>query len=94
MAKSANQLWKESGTTLPFKKWIEREKEKFSYQSNNDFVNVDGLKLDTSGLKVNLPSSSAKSSSSVFGLSAPVLIVSGLLVATAVGIYFYRKAKK
>ena len=74
--------------------YIEKAIQSVVNQSNNDFVNVDGLKLDTSGLKVNLPSSSAKTSSSVFGLSAPVLIVSGLLVATAVGIYFYRKAKK
>jgi hypothetical protein len=28
--KSANQLWKESGTTLSFKEWITREKAKYS----------------------------------------------------------------
>ena len=28
MDKSANQLWKESNTSLSFKDWIEREKEK------------------------------------------------------------------
>ena len=35
--KSANQLWKESGTTLSFKQWLNREKIKFS--------NTDGANL-------------------------------------------------
>ena len=32
--KSANQLWKESGTSLSFKDWIEREKDKGNFILN------------------------------------------------------------
>lgn len=34
--KSANQLWKESGTTLSFKEWITREKSKYSNFTKED----------------------------------------------------------
>jgi hypothetical protein len=49
---SANQRWKKSGTTLPFKEWINRENEKekaqesslipsFSSFESNNFQNFD-----------------------------------------------------
>lgn len=41
--KSANQLWKESNTTLTFKTWIEREKEKGQFIPNKKFVNINGI---------------------------------------------------
>lgn len=47
--KSANQLWKESNTTLPFKNWLEREKEKGQFIPNKKFFNISGIdttKLD------------------------------------------------
>lgn len=47
--KSANQLWKESNTTLSFKDWLDREKEKGKFIPNKKFKGVDGLdttKLD------------------------------------------------
>ena len=48
--KSANQLWKESNTTLSFKDWLEREKDKGIFIPNRKFLNVNGinsLKIDT-----------------------------------------------
>ena len=44
--KSANQLWKESNTSLSFKDWIDREKNKGKYIPNKKFKSVDGI--DTS----------------------------------------------
>ena len=41
--KSANQLWKESNTTLSFKHWLEREKEKGKFIPNKKFKAIDGL---------------------------------------------------
>jgi len=50
---SANQRWKKSGTTLPFKEWINRENEKEKaqesslipsfkpFETNNNFQNFD-----------------------------------------------------
>lgn len=93
MNKSANQLWKESGTSLPFKQWIEREKQKFNYQSEkNSFVGADGLTLDTSGLS--LGAKKGENPKTVFGLSSRTLIISGAILLVAAGIYIYKKSKK
>jgi hypothetical protein len=44
--KSANQRWKESGTTLPFKEWIDRDnKKRQSEEEANSFIPAQ---LDTS----------------------------------------------
>lgn len=44
--KSANQLYKESGTTLSFRDWIEREKSKgihiSNVEANNEMLNLLG----------------------------------------------------
>jgi hypothetical protein len=47
-SKSANQLWKESNTSLSFKDWLEREKQKGEFIPNKKFKAVDGL--DTSNI--------------------------------------------
>lgn len=44
MEKSANKRWRESGTSLPFKEWINRENEKKS-QSDSSFVNFTNDEL-------------------------------------------------
>ena len=36
-SKSANQLWKESNTTLSFKDWLDREKQKGRFIPNKKF---------------------------------------------------------
>lgn len=41
--KSANQLWKESNTTLSFKDWLDREKEKGQFIPNKKFMGMDGV---------------------------------------------------
>jgi hypothetical protein len=44
-SKSANQLWKESNTTLSFKDWLDREKQKGKFIPNKKFKGVD--RVDT-----------------------------------------------
>lgn len=43
---SANRLWKQSGSNLPFKDWLEREKAKGEFipniQAQEEFNNADG----------------------------------------------------
>ena len=92
MQKSANKLWKESGTTLPFKEWIEREKQKFNYQ--DDTRSFDGLSLDTSSVTTGVSSSSSKTAKTFFGLSNTTLIIAGLIIVGASGFYIYKKVKK
>ena len=48
MEKSANQLWKESNTSLSFKEWIEREKSKGVFIPNKKFKAFDGVNLESS----------------------------------------------
>ena len=43
LKKSANQLWKESNTSLTFKNWLEREKEKGQFIPNKKFKGIDGV---------------------------------------------------
>ena len=38
--KSANQLWKESNTTLSFKDWLDREKEKGKFIPNKKLITI------------------------------------------------------
>ena len=56
--KSANQLWKESNTTLTFKTWLEREKEKGQFIHNKKFKGIDGV--NTSELDKVLEEANAK----------------------------------
>jgi hypothetical protein len=42
-SKSANQLWKESNTSLSFKDWLEREKQKGEFIPNKKYKGVDGI---------------------------------------------------
>lgn len=51
-AKSKNQLWKESGTSLSFKDWIERESKKGNF-APKDSLNASGNEdlLDTKKLE-------------------------------------------
>lgn len=41
--KSANQLWKESNTSLSFKDWLEREKQKGMFIPNKKYQGIDGF---------------------------------------------------
>ena len=45
LGKSANQLWRESGSTLSFKNWVQREKDKGRFLPNKqllEFNSVEG----------------------------------------------------
>ena len=40
MVRSANQLWKESNTSLTFKDWIDREKQKGMFIPNKKYIQL------------------------------------------------------
>jgi hypothetical protein len=92
--KSANQLWKESGTTLSFKNWIEREKQK-GMLIPNKLVNDSLASIRASvGIRdydnQNLQLAETKSNT-VLGLNKWVLISSALIIAGAIGYNIYKK---
>lgn len=101
MEKSANKLWRESGTTLSFKEWISRENEK-KEDSDHSFVSFDGeqsneqLVSDTVNYTITGENvqTNVGSTNTVLGLNRMVLIFSGVLIAGSLGYYFYSRLKK
>ena len=97
MEKSASKQWRESGSTLSFKQWIERENQKKDSFSNfldtssiDTLLNQQQLVISkNAGIKtpVNLGSNTA-------GLNTGILMFSTLLIVGSLGFYFYSKLKK
>lgn len=87
--KTANQLYKESGSQLPFSEWIEEQKLKGIFIKNDTLNNIVKSVMDEP-----LNSSINKPTQKTFlGLSKPILIVSTLVVVSAV-IYKISTSKK
>jgi hypothetical protein len=80
---SANQLYRESGSTLPFREWIEREKSKGVFIPNvkaqEEFNNADGGDEvePTQQIKQNLEVGSIIGKNLLF---VGVLVIGGLLI--------------
>jgi hypothetical protein len=94
--KSANQIWKESGTTLSFADWIQREKEKGNFLPNKMVSDITESIKDSLG--IGTPSNTAlitnpSTSGKVVGLSKWVLVGS-LVVITGAVVYSMVKKKK
>jgi hypothetical protein len=98
--KSANQLWKESNTTLSFKDWIEREKEKGEIIPNKKFKGIDGIEtdaLDTTKfenvLGINKVNQPTLDKNKVFGLNKWLLLSSLAVIGGALAYKIYNKNK-
>lgn len=105
MEKSANKRWKESGSTLSFKNWIDRENRK--KEAEGSFIPVmpnssvsDTINATLRGSKeeiertVGFKTASDYDRNKIFGLDKRILIFSTILIAGSVGFYLYKKAKK
>jgi len=105
--KSPNRLYKDSGTSLPFSDWIQREKDKGDFLINKkfeNFANADG-KIDFTDWIENQKAKNritlgidklidpTKKDPSFLGLNKAVLVVSGLLIVAAIGYRIYQKSK-
>lgn len=104
MEKSANKKWKESGSSLSFKEWIERENRKkesegnfIPFSANPNIQSVIDTTLNrskeeiqkTAGYKT--PENVDKSK--ILGLDKRILFFSSVLIIGSVGYYFYKKMK-
>ncbi len=100
MLKSANQRWKESKTTLPFRDWITREKEKFinadakaqesiilNVPLNDSVQSAINSAVKQSGLKKEIDKGKT------FGISNTVLIVASVVIVGAIVYSVYAKEK-
>ena len=105
--KSPNKLWRESGTSLSFADWIQREKDKGAFLANKKFENFSNVEGEIDNLswieKINAQNridlgidkidNPNKKDNTVLGLSKPILIISGLLILGAIGYKIYQKRK-
>lgn len=101
LGKSANQLWRESGSTLGFKSWLQREKDKGRFLPNKqlmEFNSVDGdsdlsdnQKIIQETLKNN--KSNVNPKEVTYGLSKAVIAVSLLLIVGGIAYKIYQKRK-
>jgi len=108
MEKSANKRWKESGSTLTFKEWIDRENKKnqefegnfipFQGVTKVNQVGSDSIKKTIDEAKQDLIDASGykveTNKSNVLGLNKGVLVFSTLLIVGSLSFYFYQKYKK
>jgi hypothetical protein len=93
--KSANQLYRESGSSLPFKTWLEREKEKgtFMYANglqskiNEAIAENLGDAAESGEPKRELPTNT------ILGLNKYVVIGLGLVAVAAIGYGIYKRRK-
>jgi hypothetical protein len=97
MEKSANKKWKESGSTLNFKEWIERENQKSNSELilpfMDDTVNYDVQEVE-SPVENFVGLVKEEDKSKVFGLDKNILIFSGVLILGSLGYLAYKKFKK
>jgi hypothetical protein len=106
IVKSPNRLWRESGTTLSFANWIQREKDKSNFLINKKFENFSNMQGEEQEGETNWLDSVKQESRDFFkldndkdkkpdnsfvGLSKPVLLISALIIVGAVAYKIYKK---
>ncbi len=100
--KSANQLWRESGTTLSFKDWLNREKRKYvnfnAEQEKQQVMMVnkplnDTIQKTLGDIKKEVGYKTEASGKSVFGVNKTIIILVGV-GALAFITYKFIKARK
>lgn len=106
--KSPNKLWRESGTSLSFADWIQREKDKGAFLANKQFekfANVEGVIDDATWLEKvknqsridlgidKIDGEKDLKDNTFIGLNKTLLLISGLIVLGAIGYKIYQKRK-
>jgi hypothetical protein len=86
--KTANQLYKESGTTLSFKEWVEREKAKGTEMRNAQIE--EALERLRDGL---LPEEETTSTKTFYGLDRRVWIFGAVVIGGAIAYTIYKSRK-
>lgn len=81
MIKSANQLYKESKSTLPFKEWLRIEQEKGNLQNYEKMYNASGNNDEINSISNNTKASRIRMTN-VVGLLSLGLIAYGIYQET------------
>jgi len=103
MEKSANKKWKESGSTLSFKEWINRENKKkdslksnfLSFNSNeeNQAQIADKIREDIQNSE-DMGGVIQEDKTKFLGLDKSIFLFAGLLLVGSLGYFFYNRAKR
>jgi hypothetical protein len=100
LGKSANQLWKESNSTLSFKNWLQREKDKGRFLPNkqlmefNSFDSEEDLSSSQQLIQETLKSNKSNVVPNKVGLSKIVIMTSIALVLGGIAYKIYQKQSK
>ena len=99
LGKSANQIWQESGSTLSFKSWLQREKDKGRFLPNKqlmEFNSIEGENEITENQKIIQQTLKKNKSNDIpqkYGLDKIVIMVSVAIVLGGVAYKIYQKRK-
>jgi hypothetical protein len=101
LGKSANQIWKESGSTLNFKTWLQREKDKGRFLPNKQLLEFNSIEGNTESPAreiINETLDETKESknkkTTAFGLNKYILGFSALLILGGIAYKVYQKNNK
>jgi hypothetical protein len=87
--KTANQLYRESGTTLSFAEWVAQEKEKGVFIKNETLSKI----LEGSLINEPIVEKPSANNGKFLGLSKPVLVISAIIIISAIGYKIYSSKK-
>jgi len=90
-AKTANQLYKESGSTVSFTEWLEQEKQKGVFIKNDTLTKIVENALQ---VKESTDSKPMQKSDTFLGLSKPIIIISALTIVSAIAYKIYSSKRK
>lgn len=90
---NANQLHKASGSTLPFKEWLNREKAKGTFIKNDTLASIQEDAKKDFGITTNEDELNQKSAGKIFGINKSVVIISAVIIIAAIGVKIYRAKK-
>ena len=101
MEKSINKKWKESGSTLNFKEWIDRENKKKDETNFLPFDSVlqtqaqitDSIRQDIQNSEDLAAVNYQEDKSKVLGLDKATFLFSAFLVIGSISYFFYKRAK-
>jgi len=105
MEKSANKRWKESGSTLNFKQWLDREDKKNDSNNSNflpfDSPSVsqtqqqinDSIKLDIQSVDIGVNNDYQEDKTKFLGLDKTTFVFAGVLILGSLTYYFIKRAK-
>ena len=88
-------MYKESGSTLPFTQWLNREKAKgvvIPQKGVSDTIDEE-LQKELVGVNENEFSNFTDNKKTIFGLNKTILILSGVIIIGAIAYKIYVKKK-